>query len=322
MSRLILLAAFLLAPLPGMAQGQPYPNKPIAFVVPYSAGGGMDFLIRAFTQAYSVSLGSPVVVDFKPGGNSIIGTEYVARSVPDGYTLLVSTASFVSNAFLYAKLPYDIMTDLAPVSGMMRTGFAIAVGPSLTVRNARELIELARSRPGKLSYASAGIGSGPHLVMEMLQSVTGITLLHVPYKGSSQSQNDLNSGRVDMFVTSGGSLIGYSKTGKMRVIALTTSKRSAVYPDVETVAESAGLPGFDAAGWWGVHAPAGVPRDIVEKLNADIRRIVGDASFRAKYLDPRGEEPLVMTVPQFDAFVKAEAATWSKVIRDAKVRLE
>jgi tripartite-type tricarboxylate transporter receptor subunit TctC len=320
MKILVLLASLICAlPVPGYAQS--FPAKPIVVVHPFASGGGMDFVINALAHRYSQTFGGRIVVEFKPGANALIGTEYVSRSTPDGYTLLVTATSYLLHPVLYSKLPYN-PKDLVPVTGLIRDPFAIAVSPSLPVSNVRDLIALARSKPGQLSYGSAGTGTALHLVMEMLESDAGIRLNHVPYKGTSQPTIDASAGRLDMLANNAGSLLPHAKGGKLKVIAITSATRSTLYPDVETIAEGAGLPGFDAVGSWHLHAPAGVPRAIVEKLNADTRQILADPEFRTKTLEPQGYEPMLLPVPQLEAYLKAEAARWTKIVRDKGIKLD
>lgn len=241
------------------------------------------------------------------------------RSAADGYTLLASSSSLTINAFLYPKLGFDALKDLVPVSGLIRDPFGIAVSPGLSINTVPELVASAKARPGQLSYATFGIGSPVHLVMEM-QSVAGIKLNHIPYKGSGPATIDVSAGRVDMIVNNSSTLAQHSRAGKARLIAVGSSTRSALYPDVPTIAES--VPGIDAVGWWGLHAPAAVPRSIVEKINADARRILGDPAFRAKTMDSQGYEPLSMTTTQFDEFLRAESAKWGAIVRDANIKVE
>lgn len=317
------VALSLLALLTGASNAQNYPVKPVTLVVGFALDGAIDALLRSFAQSLSGTWGHPAVVESRPGASGIIANEYVARAAPDGYTLLVSTSSLTLNALLYSKLPYDTMKDLTPIGGLLRTYGGIAVAPSLAVNNLKDLIELARAKPGLLSYATFGIGTAPHLIMERLQSAAKIRLNHIPYKGMGQALIDISAGRVDMTHLNVNSMLPLANAGKLKAIAVTTAQRSKFMPDVPTVAESGGgLAGFDLAGWWGIHAPAGIPRSIVEKVNADAQKILSDPSFRAKVMDPQGYEPLVMTVPQFETFVKADMATWAKIIRDTKIKLD
>jgi tripartite-type tricarboxylate transporter receptor subunit TctC len=307
----------------GVSNAQNYPAKPVTLVVGFALDGAIDALVRSVAQSLSATWGHPAVVESRPGASGIIANEYVARAAPDGHTLLISTQSLTLNALLYGKLPYDTMKDLTPIAGLIRTYGGIAVRPTLAVNNLRDLIELARAKPGQLTYATFGIGTAPHLIMERIQSAEKISLNHVPYKGMGQALIDVSAGRVDMTQLNVNNMLPLSTAGKLKAIAVTTSQRSRLMPDLPTVAESGGgLAGFDAAGWWGFHAPSGVPRSIVEKVNADLQKILSDPSFRTKAMDPQGYEPIVMTVPQFDTFVKADMAEWAKIIREIKIRLD
>lgn len=303
-----------------LAQAQPYPAKPVQIILPFAAGGGMDIFLRPLAQRFSEMWGRPVIVDYKTGASGIIGTEYVVRSAPDGYTLLASSSSLTINPFLFPKLTFDALKDLVPVSGLIRDPFGLAVSPRLPVNNVKELIVLAKTRPTPLSYATFGIGSPVHLVMELLQSLAGIKLNHIPYKGSGPATIDVSAGHIDMIINNSSTLAPQSRAGKVRLIAVSAASRSPLYPDVPTMAES--VPGIDATGWWGLHAPAAVPRAIVEKINADARKILGDPAFRAKAMDSQGYEPLLTTHAQFDEFLKAESVKWGAVIREANIKLE
>lgn len=312
--------AWLLCVIAPLAYGQSYPVKPVTLVVPFALAAEIDALIRAFAQRYSEAWGNPAVLDFKPGANGIIGTEYVTKAAPDGYVLLVSSSSLLMNS-LYTKLPYDPARDLAPIAGFIKTSFVLAAGPSLQASSLNDLIEVAKSKPGQLSYATYGIGSNVHLVMEMLQAGRGIKLNHIPYKGSAASIPDVTAGRVDMIINNASTMVPHIKSGKLRALGVTSSKRSLLYPDAPAFAE-AGLPGFEVTGWWGMHAPAGVSRAITDRVSADTRKILSDAAFRAKHLDPTGFETLITGSDEFGDFVRSDFLKLGKVMRDAKIKLE
>ena len=315
------LAALACAVVCLLAQAQGYPAKAVRLVVPTSAGGGLDTLARAIGQRLSEAWGQQVLVENKPGGTFVIGIEYVARSTPDGYTLLVTDASVVINSLLHSKLPYDPVKDLAPITGLVVTNLALVVNPALPVKNIRELIELAKMKPGALSYASFGTGSSAHLSMEMFQAMAGIKLNHIPYKGAAPALIDVAAGHVQMMVGSVGVVLPQWKAGKVRMLAVGSARRSARYPDLPTVAE-AGLPGFEATGWFGLFAPAGTPREAVNAINAEVRKIFSDPAFLGKNLDPQAFEPIVSSPEQFSDYMKSEALKWGKVVRDAKVKLD
>jgi tripartite-type tricarboxylate transporter receptor subunit TctC len=316
----LLFALLICAALPAAAHAQNYPVKPVVVILPFAAGGGMDNFLRPLAQRFTEAWGRPVIVDYRTGASGNIGSEHVVRSAPDGYTLLASSSSLTINAFLYPKLGFDALKDLVPVSGLIRDPFGIAVSPGLSINTVPELVALAKSKPGQLSYATFGIGSPVHLLMEMLQSASGIRLNHIPYKGSGPATIDVSAGRVDMIVNNSSTLAQHSRAGKVRLIAVSSAMRSPLYPDIPTIAES--VPGIDAVGWWGLHAPAAVPRSIVERINADARKILADPAFRAKTMDSQGYEPLLMTLSQFDEFLKGESTKWSAIIRNANIKVE
>jgi tripartite-type tricarboxylate transporter receptor subunit TctC len=316
----IVCCSLMCAVTPALGQGPSYPSKPVVLVVPFALAAEIDTLLRAFAQRYSEAWGSPAVLESKPGANGIIGTEYVTKAVPDGYVLLVSSSSLLMNS-LYTRLPYDPEKDLTPISGFIKTSFVLAAGPSLPAGSLKDLIEVARAKPGQLSYATYGIGSNVHLAMEMLQSGTGVKLNHIPYKGAAIAIPDVTAGRVDMIINNASTMVPHIKSGKLRALGVTSSKRSLLYPDVMTFAE-AGLPGFEVTGWWGMHAPAGVPRAIVDRVSADTRKILSDPAFRAKYLDPTGFEPLITSSAEFGEFARSDFHKLSKVVRDGNIKVQ
>lgn len=303
------------------ARSQDYPTKPVFIVVPYAAGGGMDVFARSLAQRLSDSLGQAFQVDNRPGANARLGSEYVARSDPDGYRLLMSDTSLLINPVLYSNMSFDVFKDLTPVSGLAVTIYGLVVGPSLPVNNLEELIERAKAKPGQLNYATFGVGSPVHLAMELLQTKATIKLNHIPYRGSGPALVDVIAGRVDIMLTAIGSLLPYLESGGVKMLAIATEKRATRYPDVPTISE-AGVPGFAATGWWGLHAPAQTPRAIIEKIGNEVRKILSDPEFRAKNFDPQGTEPLIIPVDEFANFTKAEAEKWGNIARDANLKLE
>ncbi|HEV8259688.1 MAG TPA: tripartite tricarboxylate transporter substrate binding protein [Burkholderiales bacterium] len=304
-----------------LAQAQGYATKPVRMVVPYSAGGGLDALARAIGERLFEALGQQVLVDNKPGANTVIGTEYVAKSEPDGYTLLLTEPALVINPSLYSKVPYDPFRDFAPITGLVAVNQALVVTPALPVKNIRELIELAKSKPGELTYASFGAGSSGHLNMEMFQAMAGIRLNHIPYKGAAPALTDVAGGHVQMMFGSVGVVRSQWKTGKVRMLAVGSANRLAQYPDVPTVAE-AGLAGFEATAWLGLFAPAGTPREVINRVNAEVQKIFADPAFREKNLEPQAFDPIVTSPDRFSEYIKTDALKWGKVVRDAKVKLD
>jgi tripartite-type tricarboxylate transporter receptor subunit TctC len=303
------------------AQAQAFPAKPVHLVVPYSAGGGADTLARALAQRLSETWGQQVLVENKPGANTAIGAEYVARSAPDGYTVLLIETALVINPSLYAKLPYDPFRDFAPVVGLVAISQALVVHPGVPAKNLPELIQLANTKPGEMSYASFGLGSTGHLNMEMLQQMAGIKLNHIQYKGTAPAMVDVTGGHVNMMFSSTGGVLPHWKSGKVRLIAVGSKARLPQFADIPTVAE-AGLAGYEANAWFGIVAPAATPRDVIGRINAGVQKVFAEPAFRDKNLVPQAFEPIAGTPEQFGDYMKAEAQKWGKVARDAKVKLD
>ncbi len=322
MARLIrVLTALAFAAACASALAQEYPAKPVRIVVPYSAGGGIDALIRAIGQRLYEAWGQPALVENKPGASGIIGAEYVAKSAADGYTLLVTEASLLLNSILHGKLPYDSVKDFAPVTQLVIVHHVLAVNSTLPAKNIRELIELAKTKPGELSYASYGTGSVAHLEMELFQAMAGIRLVHIPYKGGGPAFTDVVAGRVPMTFASFGIALPQWKAGKVRLLGVVSPRRYPRYPEVPTVAE-AGLPGYEVTPWFGLHAPAATPREVINRISAEAQKILADPVFREKNLDPQGLEPTVSSPERFSEMLKSQALQWGKIVRDANVRLD
>jgi tripartite-type tricarboxylate transporter receptor subunit TctC len=303
------------------AHAEKYPSKPITLVVTASPGGVTDVLARTIGQHLNKEWGQPVIVENRPGASNQIGTEYVAKSTPDGYTMLVTAEStFVINPWIYSKLHYDPAKDFTPVSGLVKINQSLVTSPSLPVHNLNELIALAKKEPGQLNYGTFGIGSTGHLNMVMLEHRAGMKLVAVHYKGATPALNDVISNHIQMMFISAGSVGQYWKTGKVKLLAVGSSKRLARYPEVPTIAES-GFPGFEAISWFGLYAPHGTPNDIVEKVNAAVQRVFDDAEFQNKLLKPHMFEPLIGTPKQFSDFVKSETKRWGEIVHQAKLKL-
>ena len=310
-------AAF--AQTPGAAQ--PYPAKPVRVIVAFSAGGTTDILARAIGQKLTQAMGQQFIVDNRPGAGGTIGTDMVAKSPPDGYTLLIgSTSSIAVNVSLYAKLPYDPVRDLTPVMQVATGAFVIAVHPSLPVANVRELIALAKSRPGQLNFGSSGNGTSLHLAAELLKSMAGISMTHVPYKGASAAIPDLVAGQLQLMFSDMPPFAPHVAAGRLRAIAVTTSKRSSVLPNLPTVAES-GVPGYEATSWYGYLAPAGTPRRIIDQLVAELTRAVQSADMKERY-HTLGIETYTGTPEQFGTYIQSETAKWAEVVRKSGAKLE
>ncbi|HUP95213.1 MAG TPA: tripartite tricarboxylate transporter substrate binding protein [Burkholderiales bacterium] len=293
---------------------QPYPAKAVRFVVPFAPGGGSDLVARTVAAKLTEALGQPVVIDNRAGAAGTIGADIAAKSPPDGHTLLLgSNGPLAINPSLYAKLPYDAARDFAPVSLVTVMPFVLVVHPSLPVKSVKELIALAKSRPGQLNYGSPGNGSTTHLANELLKSMTGMQIAHVPYKGVAPAATDLISGNIQMMSGDLSTLMPHVRSGRMRPLAVTSSRRSTLLPDMPTVAE-AGVPGYEAIGWFGVLVPAGTPAPIVERLNSAMLKGLAAPDARQR-LSAFGGDVAVGTPEQFAAHIRTEAAKWGKLIK-------
>ena len=305
----------------GPAIAQPYPHKPIRLVIPYPPGGGSDTIGRPLAQKLSEGLGQQVVVENRGGANGNIGMEAVARSAPDGYTLVFAlSAQLAINPGLYQKIPYDSVRDYAPITLLGAGGYILVVHPSLPVKSVKELIALAKARPNHIAYSSSGNGSGGHLAAELLNSMAGIRMLHVPYKGGGPALMDLLAGQVQVLFATQLASWPHVQSGRIRALAVSTAKRPASLPDLPTVAE-AGVPGYDSGVWYGVLAPAGTPREIVMKLNGEIVRVLNQPDYRGllvnNTIEPIGGPPERLT-----QYIQSELVKWAKVIKDANVRVD
>jgi len=296
-----------------------YPSRPIRMIVPFAPGGGLDISTRLIGQKLTEKWGQNVVVDSRPGAATIIGTEIASRASPDGYTVLMITTTFAINPGLYTKLPYDPGRDFTPVTQLNSQPNVVVVPPSFAGNSVKDLIALAKAKPGELTFASPGAGSAPHLAAEMFQRAAGISMIHVPYKGIPPAVTDVIGGRVTMLFTTTISAAPHIKAGKLRAVAITSAKRQSGMPDIPTIGET--LPGYRAGAFQGMVVPAGVPQAIVNKLSAEVARIVRLPDVAERFqLD--GAEPVGSTPKEFAAFLKAEMQKWSKVVKDAGVKPE
>jgi tripartite-type tricarboxylate transporter receptor subunit TctC len=312
------LAAALLAAATALAQS--YPARPIRLVVPYTPGGGTDIVARALAAKMSETIGQNVVVENRPGANGNIGMEAVAKSAPDGYTIVYALfAQYAVNPHLYPKLPFDPVKDLAPVALMVRSPYVLVTHPAVPVKNVKELIALARARSGQLAYATPGYGSGSHLSGEMLKAMAKIDFVHVPYKGAGPALVDTVAGQVPMTFATWSSSGAYAKSGRVRALAVTTAKRISVLPDLPAISET--LPGYDMSVWYGVSAAAGTPKEIVAKLNSELNRALGAADFRSR-IEVDANEGIGGTPEQFGEYIRNELARWGKLVRDMNIRIE
>ncbi len=316
----VLVLGGLLAATPLRAQG--YPAKPIHLVVPFAAGGANDIQARIVSQKLSESLGQPVLVENRPGAGGNIGSEFVAKSAPDGYTLLYVVSSvIVINPYIYEKLAYDANRDLLPVAMCCEISQLVVVNPSLGVHSLKELIALGRSNSQSLSYGSMGNGSTGHLNMEALKQMAGINAMHVPYKGAAPALTDLVSGRISMMIVSYGVTRSHIQAGTLKVLAVGSKQRSTALPDIPTVGE-AGVPGYEAPEWIGMFAPAATPKEIVSKLNAEMVKITASPEFREMLRKNGLESPRARTPEEFAAFIQAERERARLLVKSTGAKID
>ena len=313
-------AALALSLLSLTAHAQ-YPAKPIHIVVPSAPGDGSDLTARLIADPLSAVLGQPVIVDNKLGAGGVVGTEFAARQPADGYTLIMANAgSHAINAALYSKLSYDPAKDFTPIALVAVSPNMMSVNPSLPVKSIAEFIAYAKAHPGEINFASGGNGSSAHLSAELLKSMAGIQMNHVPYKGSTPALTDLIGGQVQVMIGNLPPMLPHVKAGKLRALAVTTSKRYSGLPDVPTIAES-GLAGFETVAWFGLFAPAGTPRDIVQRLNREVNAIIGRPEMRERLLGI-GMEPTPGTPEEYGARQAADIAKWKKVVAESGARID
>ena len=314
----VLLATGLFSQQAALAK---YPTKPVHIVVPYPAGGAVDAFARVLTQQLSEMWGQQVVVDNRPGASTMIGAEQVAKSPPDGYTLLLTAElTLVIVPHLYEKIPYDPLRDFAPIVALVSATQALVANPSLPVKTVKDLVALAKAKPGQLTYGSFGNGSTGHLNMEVLQAMTGARFNHIPYNGAGPAMNDVIGGHIDFMLAALSIVKGNVQAGKLRMIGVGSNHRSSEFPDVPTISES-GAPGFEAKSWFGLVAPAGTPPDVIKKINQDVTKVISDRAFAEKFLAAQGLEPITGTPEQFAALVRAETVRWGKVVKDADIKV-
>ena len=302
------------------AQTASYPTKPVRFIVPSAVGGGTDIIARAIALKLGESLGQQYLVDNRPGAGQMIGIELAAKSPADGYTILMAASTLAINPIMYKKVPYDPVRDFAPITQAATLPNVLVVHPSLPVKSVAELIAYAKAHPGQLNFASAGIGTSPQMSIELLKSMAGIDMVHIPYKGTSPGVVDLLAGQVLVMAPNLLTALPHIKSGKLRALAVTSVRRSVALPDVPTVAE-AGLPGYDSTQWYGVLAPAGTQREIVARLHDEIARALRDAEV-GKRLAADGAEPVGSSPEEFAAFIKSESEKWAQVAKAAGIQPE
>ncbi len=314
------LAVALLLPA-SIAAAQSYPAKPIRIIVPFPPGGIADLFARVIGQKFGETWGQPGVVENRPGAGGNIGAEIVAKSPPDGYTLVTgSIGTHAVNVSLFSKLGYDPIRDFAPVSLIMEAEGLLVLHPSVPARSVKELIALARSRPGQLSYASAGNGTAAHLSGELFKSMAKVDMVHVPYKGNVPAITDLIAGQTSLLFATMPTVLPQVQAGRLRALAVTSSSRSPAAPELPTIAEAA-LPGYSVTNWIGIFAPAGTPRDVVMKLNVETIRVMQAPDIRKRLVN-EGAKFTPMSPDEFGTFVKAEMAKWARVVKEAGIRVD
>ena len=318
MNKINLFICVLLLTAP-LAHAQTFPTKPIRFVVPSSAGGGNDYLARLFGARITENWGQQVLVDLRPGAAGILGSEIVAKAPPDGHTILIVATGYGLNPSLYAKLPYDTIEDFARINLLAFSPNVLVVHPSLPVKSVKELIALAKSRPGELNYASSGAGTGGHLSIELMKYMSRIDMAHIPYKGAGDSTMAVVSGQVHMLMTAPGAAIPFIKAGRLRPLAVGSAKRVKALPEVPTMAEAA-LPGYEVDGFYGVLAPGKTPRPIVDRLYAEFDRILKLPDV-IQQLEAQGFDPVSYTPEKFTEHVKKEMQKWPPVFKAAGIKV-
>mgnify|MGYP001615256376 CR=1 FL=1 len=297
------------------APADTFPSRPVRIVVPFTTGGPTDFLARLIGQKLSELWNQPVLVDNKPGAGANIGTDAVAKAAADGYTIGIVSSAYTINPSLYSKLPFDTLKDLSGVTQIVSSAMVLVAHPSIPANNVDELIALARLKPGQLTYASVGTGSGLHLTGEMFKSATRTDLLHVPYKGTSQAHVDLLAGRVALMFAHVSSVLQHLKSGKLKALAVLDSKRNPVLPDIPAMAET--VPGVEASGMFGIVTAADTPRERVRKLNADIVKVLNTPELKDKIGGMGGETLIGSTPEQFDSYLRSEIRKWAKAVKDS-----
>lgn len=314
------LAAAVLAFVPAMAAAQAYPAKPVRWVVPFPPGGGTDLISRTITQKLGEAWGVQVIADNRPGAGGTIGLNLAAKSPADGYTMVLGQAGNMAVApALYAKLPYDPLKDLVPVTQVVAPPLVIVAHPSFPAKDIKELIARARAKPGAITYGSPGNGLIGHLAVEMLKSMTKVDMLHIPYTGAARALTELIGGQIVIYASSMPPAMPMIKAGRLKALGVTSAKRVAAMPDVPAVSET--IPGYAAVNWYGVFVPAGAPREIVTKLNEDIVRILRQPDVRQRFAS-EGGEAVGDTPEQFAAFVRAEIPKWAKVVKDSGAKVD
>jgi len=311
LARLAAILLIVLACVPSFAQD--YPSRPVKIIVPFAASGPADIYARFLGQRLALALGQPFVVDDRPGGGSVLGTDAVAKSASDGYTLLMMSNTHTVNESLMSNKPFVLMRDFVPVAPVNYSDLVLVVHPSVPVSNLAELIALAKSKPGKLNYASSGPGTPYHMAGELFKAMAGVDIVHVPYKGSSQARTDVLGGQVDMMFDAVTTMADFAKAGKVRALATTGKVRSSVLPNVPTMSEG-GVPGYEAVIWLGIMAPKGTPPDVVRRLNAEIGKVVARSEVRDEWAK-QGAVAMTMTPEEFGRYLDDDIVKWERIVK-------
>ena len=319
LARIVL--ATLVTLLAGQAHCQDYPSRPIHIVVPFSAGAGVvDIMARLVGQQLGASVGQPVLIDNRAGAGGIPGTEFAAKASPDGYTLLMTNVSLVVGSFLYPNLPFDAVKDFVPVTMVNSAPLLLVVHPSLPANSVKELIAYSKAHPGQLNYGSGGVGSTPHLCVELFKSLSGLDATHVPYKGGAPALSDLVGGQLSFMIENMPGTMPFVRSGKLRALAITSARRSQLAPDLPTMAE-AGVPGYEVIGWNGLFVPKGTPPAVIARLNSEVAKVLRTPQTRQR-LETQGAEPVGSTPEEFGRFFREDMARWGKIIKDKGIRSE
>ena len=314
-----ILGIFLIA-FSCVACGQSYPERPIRLIVSYPPGGGTDVTARTIVGKLSEGLGRQVVIDNRPGGGSTIGTDLVAKATPDGYTLLMSDTTFGILPGLYAKLPFDALRDFQPITQITGVPGALVVHPALPAHSVRELVALAKAKPGSLNFGSGGVGTPVHMAGELLKLAANIDIVHIPYKGAGPAFTDLLGGHLQLMFPTLQSAVPHIKSGRLRLLALTGESRSPAFPDIP-IMEEAGVPGVIAVGWFGIHAPRATPKTVIARVHDEAIKVLRDPMIRQRF-STEGADVVGSSPQQFAQFVAAEIAKWRKVVKDGGIKAE
>ena len=312
--------ALMLALASFASTAQNYPSRPVKIVVPYAVGGSADVYGRYLAAKLSDALGQPFVIENRPGGGAIVGTDAVAKSAPDGYTLLVMSNTHTVNETLIPKKPYDLMRDLAPISGINSQDLLLVANPKVPASNLREFLAYAKKNPGKLNYASSGPGTPYHMAGELFKHMAGLDIVHVPHKGSDQARTAVLGGQVDIMFDAISTIVGQVHAGKLKALGTSGKKRSPVTPDVPTIAE-AGVPGYESTIWLGLMAPAGTPKPIVEQLSGAVNKVINSPDVKETWAK-QGAVPMGMKPDEFGKFIRADIQKWAKLVKETGMKVQ